>query len=458
MTQKKSLGFGVRGWLLMFVMFSGMVSFMVFRNFPVNILSDFYGGASTVAMISTVGSIVGVVVQLILSRLFGRIKSVKKLIIVVGLIAIICAYAQCMLPIDLSIGSVVHLGLWKVLFFIECVSVTTYGVFLLSVLAGQWFPRRKGTVMGIATIAFPFANGVTGLFASACMSPLAVGQAPAVFSSFLPFLILETVGFIVFLVALTDYPEQVGAFRDNDKSLTPEIAKAMMEEEIENKRTTVWTAPHILACRDMWFVAIFCGFLLIGSSGVMTQSSAIVGAFEGLNYTLVMMGVAIAGAIGSYVIGVLDTAFGTKKAMVVAMSLMVLAGILGVAAVATGAGAPLAVAMICIALYMGASSNFSVSVSAQYWRREDFPSVFGVINPISNIFEAAGPTVIILLISTGGASAILGVRAVFVFLAAMGILGVILICLFSKKHVKAMDDKYRAAAGKPLDDALADRK
>ncbi|MCD8366094.1 MAG: hypothetical protein LUC83_09885 [Clostridiales bacterium] len=458
MAQKKSLGFGARGWMLIFVMFSGMVAFMVFRNYPVNILSDFYGGATVTAMLSTIGSIVGVVIQLTLSRLFGRIKSVKRLTCVIGIIAIACAYAQCAIPIDMSIGQCSMLRLWQVLFFIECVSVTTYGVFLLSVLAGQWFPRRKGTVMGIATIAFPFSNGVIGLFATSAMSPLETGNAPAVFKSFLPFLILATVGFIVFIFGLTDYPEQVGAFRDNDRSMTPEVAKAMMEEEIENKRTTVWTAKHILSCREMWFASIYCGLLLIGSSGVMTQSSAIVGAFEGLNYTLVMMGVAVAGALGSYAIGLLDTAFGTKKAMIIGMCLMVIAGILGVAAVASGAGAPLAAAMIFIALYMGASSNFSVSVSAQYWRREDFPSVFGVINPISNIFEAAGPTIIITLIGTGGASVILGVRSVFVFLTIIGIIGVVLISCFSKNHIRKLDDKYRAEAGKPLDDALGDRK
>ena len=458
MKQKKSLGFGVRGWILIFVMFSGMVSFLAFRNFPVNILSDFYGGAESLGKLLTLGSVIGVVIQIVLSRIFGKIKSIKRLTCIIGVIAIAASYGMCLIPIDMSIAQCAMLPLWKVLFFIVNVSVTTYGVFLVSVLAGQWFPRRKGTVMGIATIAFPFGNGVTGLFANAAMSPLAQGMAPAVFKAFLPFLLLATVGLIVCIVAISDFPEQVGAYRDNDKTLTIEEAQAMMQEEIENRRTTVWNIGHTLACRETWFAAIVCGFLLIGSAGVMTQSNAIVSAFEGLNYTLIMMGVAVAGAIGSYVIGLLDTAVGTKKAMVVTMCIMILAGILGVAAVTTGAGAPLTGAFICIALYMGASSNFSVSISAQYWRREDFPSVFGIINPISNIFEACGPTIIIALMATGAGTAILGARAVFIFLLIMGILGVALMCIFSKNHIKATDDKYRLAAGKVIDDALADRK
>ena len=41
---------------------------------------------------------------------------------------------------------------------------------------------------------------------------------------------------IIGVVFIPDYPEQVGAYRDNDANMTPEVAKAMMEEEIEKKR------------------------------------------------------------------------------------------------------------------------------------------------------------------------------------------------------------------------------
>jgi len=38
------------------------------------------------------------------------------------------------------------------------------------------------------------------------------------------------------------------------------------------------------------------------------------------------------------------------------------------------------------------------------------------------------------------------------------IIGVVLISCFSKNHIRKLDDKYRAEAGKTLDDALGDRK
>lgn len=51
-----------------------------------------------------------------------------------------------------------------------------------------------------------------------------------------------------------------------------------------------------------------------------------------------------------------------------------------------------------------------------------------------------------------------GYNMIFQVIAIIGVISVILMVLFSSKHVKAKDDKYRQAAGKKLDDALVGRK
>ena len=89
-----------------------------------------------------------------------------------------------------------------------------------------------------------------------------------------------------------------------------------------------------------------------------------------------------------------DTRFGTKKSMIMAMILMILSGVCGALATATGTGALVVIALIFVAMFMGASSNFTVSVAAQYWRREDFSGVFACVNPVSNIFNAVAPTIV----------------------------------------------------------------
>lgn len=294
-------------------------------------------------------------------------------------------------------------------------------------------------------IMLPVGNGLISVFAANVFKT----GAPTPSSAFLPFLIACIATWLVGLIFVKDYPEQCGAYRDNDRSFTPEMAKKMMLEEIENKKTTVWTTGHTLSNRDFWFISIVCGFLLMFSVGMMTQTATIVAQFETLNYTMVMMLIMVFGIIGSYILGVIDTWIGTKKAIAIAVIVMILSGIFGVIPNA----ACLIVSLILLAVFMGASSNFTVSAAAQYWRREDFSSVFACLNPVANIFNAIAPTVIAFLLYTA-----FGYRLCFVVTAVCGAVSLVLILLFSAKHVKEVDDKYRAAAGKPLDDKLSGRK
>jgi len=450
--QTKVRGFGGRGWILIIVLFLGFFMFQTFTNYPLNILAeDFLGGATRVAMLMTIGTFCGIAFQLIISQFIGKIKSIKRVAMIFGIIALICAWLVAALPLA-------SLGVWYVVYFIENFTVTCYALFFMSIIAGQWFPTRKGTIMGISTIAYPLCNGAIGFFATSVYKPFEQGIfVPAIFRSFLPFLIAVTVGVILFLAFVTDYPEQCGAYRDNDRSFTPERAKQMMEEEIENKRTTVWNIGHILRNRDFWCAAVGCGMILLAAIGAMTQSSAIIGYFPNLNYTIIMMVIAVFGAIGSFLLGFLDTHIGTKNAMLITVILMVVSGLLGWIACRSGVGALVVVALILLAMFMGASSNFTVSVSVQYWRREDFQGVFACVNPVANVFNALAPTLTAaILYSTGGGG--INVPGVFVMIAIAGVVGVICMIIFSGKHAKKVDDKYREAAGKPLDDALVGRK
>ena len=75
--------------------------------------------------------------------------------------------------------------------------------------------------MGIATLAFPLGNGVIGAFAATAFK----GGTPHIVQAFLPFLIILIIGWVIGVIFVPDYPEQAGAYRDNDKNMTPEMAK-----------------------------------------------------------------------------------------------------------------------------------------------------------------------------------------------------------------------------------------
>jgi len=443
MEGKRSINLGFRGWMLVIYQFIAFMMYTAINNYPLNILADLYGGATLISRIYTICTILGIIIQLIISSWIGRMKSIKRFGSVLGLISLIMLLGIMLIPSS-------HSGLWLVAYGAGVLFGIMYATFALSILVGQWFPTRKGTVMGIATIAFPIANGLLGPFATRVFSK----GYPDVFGAYLPFFIVFVIGWVIGLVFIKDYPEQCGAYRDNDKNMTPEIAQAMMEEEIENKKTTVWRIGATLKCPDFWCITIPMGALLMFSVGMMTQTSAIIGQFEGQldfvgGYTGIMLLICIFGCIGSYILGLLDTRLGTRKAVAISVCIMIVAGILGIIPNAIA----LLISMICLALFMGASSNFTVSAAAQYWRREDFSSIFAVINPVANVLCALGPTVIAMLLYSS-----FGYQSIFVVTLVIGIISLILTMLFKPSRIKTRDDKYRTAAGKPLDDALEGRK
>lgn len=448
-THKKTIGFGFRGWLLILFQAIAYVLYQASTNYPLNILNGLFdkvqgdgSGMQLLSMIYTIAAVIAIIIQLLLANKIGKAKSIKTICLVLGAVSLVLLFLMMVLsPLTARLP-------WLICYGLVNITSVIYATFAVGILIGQWFPTRKGTVMGIATFAFPIANGLVGLFAARVFKN---GFPPEIFGAFLPFFIVFVVGWLIGLIFISDYPEQVGAYRDNDKNLTPEVAKAMMEQEIENKKTTVWKLGHTLACRDFWLITLPLGFLLMFSVGTMTLTEPIT-AQVGLDFQSTMMLVMIFGLIGSYILGILDTRLGTKKSVIIALCVMVVAGILGFVSSPANPGL-LRAALICLAIFMGASSNYTVSAAAQYWRREDFSSVFACVNPVANILASSGPFVIARLMATK-----MGYNAIFLATAIIAVICIVLASLFSAKHVKETDDKYRAAAGKPLDDALVGRK
>lgn len=446
--QKKSINFGFRGWMLVVYQFLAYFAFLAFTNWPMNALGDLYGGSEKLATIYTIAIVIGIIIQLILSRNIGKVKNIKVLSIILGTISMLFALSIMLIPASMQ-------TLWQVAYFFECVFVVIWSTFIVGILIGQWFPRRKGTVMGIVTIAFPVGNALLGAFAPAVFADMATTHVPNVAGAYLPYFILSCVGVVIGAIFIKDYPEQVGCYRDNDRSITPEVAQAMMAQEINDKGTTVWTMGNTLKSSDFWFITIPMGLLLLGAVGMMTQTVSIIGSYgygpDSPQFGMVMLGIAVLACLGSWILGVFDTKVGTKKAILIAVVLMIIGGIFG----AMKSFPTLLIALACLAVFMGASSNFTVSSAVQYWRREDFPSVFARVNPIANLLQAFGPMVIAILLFSKGAA---DPTAPFIFVGICGVISLVLLLLFKPASVKASDDKYRAAAGKPLDDVLMGRK
>ena len=438
--KQKNLGFGFNGTMLIIYQFVGFFLFTVFNSFAQNIQATgnmaFYGWDSTnVSKVYTVVIILSVLFQLLFSKKIAHSKHVTRLSVIFMIISIACGFAMATVFVNEI--------LWLVLFGLAIFFSHVGSTLLIGILVGQWFPRRKGTVMGLATIAFPLTGGVfLAMFAGKYFATAKAVNGTLM--AYLPYLLVAIVGVIIAIIFIRDYPEKVGAYRDNDKSFDMETAKAMMKKDEENKKNSVWHAKNTFKSRDFWFMIIPQGILLATSVGVATQIIPILGYYKDFyaNWgSLATAMVTVVACLGSFVLGILDTKFGTKKAVVLACIFGVLTGVIGIfESVPT-----LLIGFYLLMIFLGAASNFTVSLSAQYWRREDFSSVYGIANPVANVIQAFGPMSVVLI------SVNLGYHATLGFIGALVFIALILILLFNPENLKKTDAKYRKRAGLSID-------
>lgn len=437
-SSKKSIGLGGRGYILTIYTFIGFLVWMAFSNYPNNIMAGAYAeihnwNAALVSTVYTISQIISVVIQLIIGKKYAN-GNVKKITMIFAILAIVCGVIMSLLtsqPIFL---------LFYVLAFVFADLWSKLGN---GVLVGQWFPTKKGTVMGLSTFAFPIGTGaLLSVFAGIFMKHGA-------FAGFSWIFILGIVGIILLAVCLSNYPEEVGCYRDNDHSMTKEKAEEMMNQEIAAKQKSVWNLKACLTSRDFWFIIIPESAILFASVGFMVQIITVFNMVDAAFYAqygaAVMIMISVVACLGSWVLGIIDTKGGTKLSILITCVIMLFASICGAAGALAHQIPLIVVAAVLLALFMGASSNYTVSGAAAYWRREDFPSVFGYTNPIANLISAPGTALIAIV------AAAAGVHMSFAMVAVLSVISIILICLFNPKHLREKDNKLRKKAGLPLD-------
>ena len=485
MDQNQRISFGARGWLLMIYQILAYAGYTAFTNFPQNILNSFYGGTTRLTLLNMIGGIIGyLITYFVVAPRIGKIKSAKKTGLLIGVAALIFCALICVTPPSKA-------GLWAV--FFVCVLITTqlWGCFFVTLLIGNWFPRRKGTVMGIVTMAFPIVTGIclgifaslffgdfeakvgakigelmqTGQFADAgaasavAIDKVVTGKAVMLFA---PYWVIMIVGMLICVFFLSDFPEQVGAFRDNDRTFTAEQANAMLLEEVKLREKSVWKRSKIWGCKDWWLQAIPTSVLLSAAMAFMVQIMPVLQEHEeelsvlaipnfslmSTGYSAVLFGLAIFACLGSWLLGVLDTKKGVRTAVLVTSFLMLISGLLGLI---DNVWCTVASTWM-LGLFMGASSNFGLSSIVRYWRHEDFPSVYSGAPPLGTVIGSTMPFAVASIATAMG-----GYKYAFGFVAILAIVCIICNRAFNPRGIIAYDNKLREAAGLPIDDELEQR-
>ncbi|HHV12210.1 MAG TPA: MFS transporter [Clostridiales bacterium] len=250
----------------------------------------------------------------------------------------------------------------------------------------NWFPRKKGLAMGWVTIGFPVSAMISLPLTS---NLLAKGGLTTIYNFYgIATLILC----IICIVFIRDFPEQAGAFPDNDKSFDKAAADRQLQEGLAYMKTSPWTVKKLFATKTTWLIGFSLGVMELFALGIMTN---FVPRFMQAGYQMpqIIGMLTITGAVacvGSYLCGVLDAHVGPKKATIITYFFGIASIILNLIP------NPVTVylSLPFLGVLLGGSANYLVSICNTIWGRYDFPMSYKVIKPIVAALGALGVAVV----------------------------------------------------------------
>ena len=241
-------------------------------------------------------------------------------------------------------------------------------------------------IMGISTAGYPLSAATTTAVCNAF-----VGKA-GISGFYIYIAAIAIITGIIIIVFVRDFPEEKGAFPDNDKDFDFELAKREHEKNLEYLKTSKWTVKKCISTGRMWLLWIAIGINAFLSMGIMSN---FVGKFMESGYKmpeiLVMLAIAGVAAIpGSIFVGWIDVHFNTKTALI---SLGIFA-VISVSFNLTPYHILHYISLPFLAIMLGGASNMMVSCTSAIWGRYDFQNAFRVIQPLNSIMTGIGITVV----------------------------------------------------------------
>ena len=375
MSQKKNsenlTKFGTAGWgtiiycAAMFWFYVGMV------NDGSNITAPAFAEKagieySTVLSMGTVAGLVGFLFFIVygqINRKIGPRKTSAICMILSGL-----AY--------IGIGMVNTLVGYAICLCVVTGSSMSGGYIAGGTLVAQWFPKKKGIVMGYTTMGHNLASAFYVPMISALVGGLGLQIGVIVPSALV--MILGIVG----LLLMRDTPQERGIYPDNASE--HQYKEEYFTDEIDNDGG--WTTKILLKTKEFWLAAITTGLYQLVTVGIMTQLVVrnIQLGFTEVQAISLMTILACIGVAGYCGFGVIDQKYGTKKSMIVFGVWYVVALIANVTEVSVG----IYLSVFMIGMAIGGSANFTTSLPAAIFGRHGFDKVNSVIFPVQGLITS----------------------------------------------------------------------
>lgn len=403
-------GFG-KGWgiilycLLMFWFYAGMV------NDSTNIVAPAVAAklglaAGDVVSMGTVAGLVGVLFFFVvgwINRKLGARYTSAICLVIAG------AGYFCM-------GRANSLAAYGVALCAVTIGAMSAGYLSGGALVAQWFPKKKGIVMGYTTMGHNLATGLFVPLITALVTVLGVERGvvlPAVL-----IVVLAMVG----LIFVRNTPQERGINPDNVSDERYE--KEYFTDQID--KDGGWTVKKLLTTKDFWLSAITTGTFQMVSAIIITQ---LVIRNQELGFTQaqavsIMTILAFAGVVGSWLIGVLDQKLGTKRTMIFFGLWYIVTLLFNFTEVK-----PLIyVFLVMFAVALGGSANFTTSLPAAVFGRHGFEKVNSILFPIQALCTSMSFAINGVVQNVTG-----GLRWTYLIAAIICAVNIVLVC-FVNEH------------------------
>lgn len=408
-------GFG-KGWVL--ILYSFLAYFTATAvgsamNAASGTLASLRGWSPTflISLIS-LGSLANIVAGAIFGRLSMKGSAKKLSIVCIGI------YVVAMI----GLGITTQLWVFTVcLIFANGIS-SALGYQLSPVIISKWFPKRKGIVMGIATMGIPLCSGV------ATMVYQAGYGAMGAIGGFVPFIVIVLIALIILLLFVSDNPSEKGYEPDNGFN-------GEVEPEKTVNKDSIWTTSKLLRTPQVWVHGITLGLQLLFASGLMVQlfpRLMEIGYDEG-TAGMMMLASGILACIGSYICGVIDSKIGARKAACTSY----IFGALAMVANLTDTGVGVWLSLIFIGMVVGGAANWPASLCIEEFG-DSFANGYGVIQPMIQLVGVAGPAFFAMIAGATGSY-----RIPYMCGAVVMVIGLIAFITLAKPgFVKKEEAKY----------------
>lgn len=378
--------FGRHGWtvaiyqVIWFFFMTGMT--VDGLNVIVPQIAAFRGwNPDAVLSISSPASIIALFLVMVfggLARKFGLKRTTVVTMIAAGVVTI--AY-----------GNAPSIPVYAVCLVLMVTLINAFSLVLGLSICTNWFPTKKGVVMGFTTIGMNLASALISQILNQLSAHFNIAIAISIMGG-----VIILVGILTQLF-IKETPEEAGCYPDND----PYVAE-MLKQQGEQCGDGEITYLDALKNPKTWIFGVAYGFFGLATVGIMSQLVGFFQTTKGYDFQAALNVVTIAaviGIVGSVLWGVVDQKIGTKKTSV-------LFGIwycIGILLLLSSNTAIMVAGIVMLGAGIGGNGNFPPSMAALIYGRKDFPICYSVMNTIVGVVRSLsfGVLAVLRMISDG---------------------------------------------------------